>query len=82
MLHIFHNYWITKSNIGVSALKKMFDSGQSKVKAKPEKSKSTTSISKDNVSCNYESDGLPTHKTGNMLILGKFILYTSINGHS
>ena len=52
----------------------MFDSGQSKVKSKPEKSKSTTSISKNDVSCNYGSDGLPTHKIGNMLILGKFCI--------
>ena len=84
MLHIFHNYWITKSNIGVSALKKMFDTGQSKVKGKPEKSKSTTGISKSGLSCNYRWDGQPTHNKGSMLLLGKFILHTSndFNGHN
>ena len=66
-----------KSNIGVSALKKMFDSGQLKVKRNPEKSKSTAISSKNDISCIYGRDGQPNHKTGNMLILGKFILHKS-----
>ena len=75
MIHVFLNYWITKSNIGVSALKKMFDSDQSKLKGNLEKSKSITNLYKNDKSCNYESNGLSTHKTGNVLIHEKFILH-------
>ena len=78
MIHIFHTYWITKSNIGVSALKKMFDSGQSKLQGNLEKSKSITSLYKNDKSCNYERDDLSTHKTGNMLIHEKFIMPKAI----
>ena len=53
----------------------MFDSGQSKVKGNPEKSKSTAISSKNDISCIYGRDGQPNHKTGNMLILGKILSY-------
>ena len=73
-----------KSNIGVSALKKMFDSGQSKVKENPKKSKSTAITSKNDISCIYGRDSQPNHKTGNMLNLEKFILHKSddLNGYN
>ena len=57
----------------------MFDSGQSKLKGNLEKSKSITSLYKNDKSCNYERDDISNHKTGNMFIHEKFILLINDN---